>query len=835
MTRRMLIDGAHPEEVRVVITEASKILDYDVESSTKTQNKGNIYLAKVVRVEPSLQAAFVDYGGDRHGFLAFSEIHPDYYQIPIEDREALKKHVAEFEQAATAAKEHLAAIDGSDEIDLDEEYDEISGNPDDDGEIPETTATSATPILNENTGRGEDIVFLPVDKIKNNSTSEESETQKEFTEGNGRNLSIPEKKSIETLRSEELVENTDKGPDPADSEVETDTLKELPEKNTHRRQTNASGQFKRYKIQEVIKRNQVILVQVVKEERGNKGAALTTYISLAGRYCVLMPNVTRGNGGVSRKITNTIDRRRLRDLLKSLKVPDGMGVIMRTAGMQRNKSEIKRDFDYLMRLWEDVRSITLESSAPSLVYEEGDLVKRAIRDLYTREVEEIWVEGTGKYQSAKKLMRMMMPSHAKRVQPYKDTSMPMFHRYQVENQIEAMHNPTVQLKSGGYLVINPTEALVAIDVNSGRATRERNIEETATATNLEAATEIAYQLKLRDLAGLIVIDFIDMEDRNNQRTVERRFREAVKADRARIQVGRISIFGLLELSRQRMRPSLVENSTQPCPHCEGSGNLRSTESMSLHALRLIEEEGTRMRSEEVSITLSTRVALYLLNEKRNALDSMEAKYGFRIRVFGDDTIGPADIQLERVKSKSDKSDPDLSSQVASADENGAGSTNVARKKRSRRRRKKNSDQQSDTDETNSSNETSVSSEAANIPETKTQDSNEKKLSRRRRGRRGGRRRNNRGKPHYSNPVDDVEKTENTDKNEHLSGSSQKKNTHSSLRNNNKSDPKENDFSAEKINSTSESVENKNSDQIKEKSSKVSEEKPKRGWWQKILD
>ena len=835
MTRRMLIDGAHPEEVRVVITEANKILDYDVESSTKTQNKGNIYLAKVVRVEPSLQAAFVDYGGDRHGFLAFSEIHPDYYQIPIEDREALKKHVAEFEQAATAAKEHLAAIDGSDEIDLDEEYDEISGNPDDDGEIPETTATSATPILNENTGRGEDIVFLPVDKIKNNSTSEESETQKEFTEGNGRNLSIPEKKSIETLRSEELVENTDKGPDPADSEVETDTLKELPEKNTHRRQTNASGQFKRYKIQEVIKRNQVILVQVVKEERGNKGAALTTYISLAGRYCVLMPNVTRGNGGVSRKITNTIDRRRLRDLLKSLKVPDGMGVIMRTAGMQRNKSEIKRDFDYLMRLWEDVRSITLESSAPSLVYEEGDLVKRAIRDLYTREVEEIWVEGTGKYQSAKKLMRMMMPSHAKRVQPYKDTSMPMFHRYQVENQIEAMHNPTVQLKSGGYLVINPTEALVAIDVNSGRATRERNIEETATATNLEAATEIAYQLKLRDLAGLIVIDFIDMEDRNNQRTVERRFREAVKADRARIQVGRISIFGLLELSRQRMRPSLVENSTQPCPHCEGSGNLRSTESMSLHALRLIEEEGTRMRSEEVSITLSTRVALYLLNEKRNALDSMEAKYGFRIRVFGDDTIGPADIQLERVKSKSDKSDPDLSSQVASADENGAGSTNVARKKRSRRRRKKNSDQQSDTDETNSSNETSVSSEAANIPETKTQDSNEKKLSRRRRGRRGGRRRNNRGKPHYSNPADDVEKTENTDKNEHLSGSSQKKNTHSSLRNNNKSDPKENDFSAEKINSTSESVENKNSDQIKEKSSKVSEEKPKRGWWQKILD
>ena len=511
-----------------------------------------------------------------------------------------------------------------------------------------------------------------------------------------------------------------------------------------------------------------------------------------------------------------------------------MGVIMRTAGMQRNKSEIKRDFDYLMRLWEDVRSITLESSAPSLVYEEGDLVKRAIRDLYTREVEEIWVEGTDKYQSAKKLMRMMMPSHAKRVQPYKDSSMPMFHRYQVENQIEAMHNPTVQLKSGGYLVINPTEALVAIDVNSGRATRERNIEETATTTNLEAASEIAYQLKLRDLAGLIVVDFIDMEDRNNQRTVEKRFRDAVKTDRARIQVGRISIFGLLELSRQRMRPSLVENSTQPCPHCEGSGNLRSTESVSLHALRLIEEEGTRMRSDEVSITLSTTVALYLLNEKRNALDAMEAKYGFRIRVYGDDSIGPKDIQLERVKSTGEKSGADLNAETAVTHDDDKGSTNVSRKKRSRRRRKKIPDQQTTSEESNTVIETSATSKVAETPETKGQDSNEKKAPRRRRGRRGGRRRNNRGQPHHSNLADDADKTENSNKTKSFSETS-KKDVESSSKNNNDSDTTENDFSSKTTNATSTSVGNKNGNSITENSPKISEEKPKRGWWQKILD
>jgi len=829
----MLIDGAHPEEVRVVITEGNKLLDYDVESSTKTQNKGNIYLAKVMRVEPSLQAAFVDYGGDRHGFLAFNEVHPDYYQIPIEDREALKKHVAEFEQAATAAKEHLAEIDGSDEIELNEEYEEISGNPEEHKGVSKTYDTASTSILNQNNQNNEQDASSLEEKREDIFQDEGSETQKVTTNPKQNSRTAPEEKFIDRISSEELSKKPSEKQNPSENGIENDTFNELPETNLHRRKANTTGQFKRYKIQEVIKRNQVILVQVVKEERGNKGAALTTYISLAGRYCVLMPNVTRGNGGVSRKITNAIDRRRLRDLLKSLKVPDGMGVIMRTAGMQRNKSEIKRDFDYLMRLWEDVRNITLESSAPSLVYEEGDLVKRAIRDLYTREVEEIWVEGTDKYQSAKKLMRLMMPSHAKRVQPYKDTSMPMFHRYQVENQIEAMHNPTVQLKSGGYLVINPTEALVAIDVNSGRATRERNIEETATATNLEAASEIAYQLKLRDLAGLIVIDFIDMEDRNNQRTIEKRFRDAVKADRARIQVGRISIFGLLELSRQRMRPSLVENSTQPCPHCEGSGNLRSTESMTLHALRLIEEEGTRMRSDEVSITLSTRVALYLLNEKRNTLDAMEAKYQFRIRVFGDDSIGPKDIQLERVKSRGDKSGAEPISNIDVKDDDGAELANVTKKKKTRRRRKKNSDQKTDPEETTPNTKVDGSSEVTDTVETKIQDSNEKKQPRRRRGRRGGRRRNNRGNSRQSNLGDALDKTENMSKSGSQSGTSQK--NIQSESSDNSSDSKEVDFVTEEKESKSKAVRKKIVDPVPENTSKVSEENPKRGWWQKILD
>ncbi|MEX2454441.1 MAG: Rne/Rng family ribonuclease, partial [Rhodospirillaceae bacterium] len=392
------------------------------------------------------------------------------------------------------------------------------------------------------------------------------------------------------------------------------------------------------------------LVQVVKEERGNKGAALTTYISLAGRYCVLMPNSSRG-GGISRKITSAQERRKLRDTLNALDIPQGMGVIIRTAGLERSKAEIRRDFEYLLRAWDEVREVTLESTAPSMVYEEGNIIKRAIRDVYSKDIDEILVDGNETYQTAKRFMRLMMPSHAKRVQPYRDETVPLFQRFQIEQQLDAMHNPEVQLKSGGYIVINPTEALVAIDVNSGKSTRERNIEETALKTNLEAADEVARQLRLRDLAGLIVIDFIDMEDSRNVRKVERRLREAMKVDRARLQIGRISNFGLLELSRQRLRPSLLETSTQICPHCRGTGHILSTESMAMRVLRAIEEEGIRMRSSEITVRVPTVVALYILNQKRATLVEMEARYGFGVILQGDDSVIPPDVEIERVKGR----------------------------------------------------------------------------------------------------------------------------------------------------------------------------------------
>ena len=499
MTKRMLIDGSHPEEIRVVITDGSRLDEYDIETSTKTQLKGNIYLAKVTRVEPSLQAAFVDYGGGRHGFLAFSEIHPDYYQIPIEDREALKQDLAQLEGKAQAAQAHIDEIDGevaeTDDGDADES--EI-------GDIGEEAAED-TPETDEDAA-GEDAA--------GEDAAGDADTDVADTDSSS---DLIDAAAPEDQPSEESEAAADSAADSSDNET---TGEDTPPKKGRERRGNP---MRRYKIQEVIKRRQILLVQVVKEERGNKGAAITTYMSLAGRYCVLMPNATRSGGGVSRKITSAADRRRLRDLLKDLNVPEGMGVIMRTAGMERNKSEIKRDFDYLMRLWEDVRALTLQSAAPALVYEEGDLIKRAIRDLYSRDIEEVAVEGTEAYQAAKKLMRLMMPSHAKRVQPYRD-AIPLFHRYQVETQLESMHNPVVQLNSGGYIVIDTTEALVAIDVNSGRSTKERNIEETAVKTNSEAATEIGRQLRLRDLAGLIVIDFIDMEE-NRQSACRRKTHE----------------------------------------------------------------------------------------------------------------------------------------------------------------------------------------------------------------------------------------------------------------------------------------------------------------------
>ncbi|MGE3932821.1 MAG: ribonuclease E/G [Rhodospirillaceae bacterium] len=575
MSKNMLIDGTHPEEIRVVVLSGNRLEEFDVETSTKKQLKGNIYLAKVTRVEPSLQAAFVEYGGNRHGFLAFNEIHPDYYQIPMEDREALRAEQASIEMQSQAARAHVDDMDG---------------------EVIETGDRPA----------GDD-----------EGASAQGEDHGDDGEHDGGE------------RANGRGHHADENGEPV------------------RRRP-----FKHYKIQEVIKRRQILLVQVVKEERGNKGAALTTYLSLAGRYCVLMPNTARG-GGISRKITSATARRKLKDILNDLEVPEGMAVILRTAGLERNRSEIKRDFEFLMRSWDNIRELTLRSSAPALVYEEGDIIKRAIRDLYTKDIEEIQIEGGEAYQNAKTFMRLLMPSHAKRVQPYRNPELPLFHRYQVEGQLDLIHSPTVQLRSGGYIVINPTEALVAVDVNSGRSTRERNIEETALKTNLEAADEVARQMRLRDLAGLIVIDFIDMDESRNVRLVEKRLKDAVKNDRARIQIGRISTFGLMEMSRQRLRPSVLESSTQICPHCRGSGHVRSTESSAVRVLRALEEEGIRKRSAEVAVNVATPIALYLLNVKRAMLVDIESRYGFTVAVQADDSLIPPDFRIDRLRQRTE--------------------------------------------------------------------------------------------------------------------------------------------------------------------------------------
>jgi len=604
MAKRMLIDTTHAEETRVVVVSGTRLEEFDVETSTKKQLKGNIYLAKVVRVEPSLQAAFVDYGGGRHGFLAFNEIHPDYFQIPVADRQAL---IAEQNDAL---RQSSVAADF------------------DDGDEEELAAPPPEPMVIESAGGAVGGEVPPPDQpeaAETESAAHEHEHEHEHDEA----------------VTEEAPAETD-----ADADAEP-SLAEEPHEGAERPRRRS---LRSYKIQEVIKRRQILLVQVVKEERGNKGAALTTYLSLAGRYCVLMPNTARG-GGVSRKITNVADRKRLKGIVNELDIPPGMAVIVRTAGSERTKPEIRRDYDYLLRLWDSVRELTLKSTAPALVYEEANLIKRSIRDVYSRDIDEIFVEGEEGYRLAKDFMRMLTPSHARKVQLYRDPAMPLFHKYQVEAQLDAMHSPVVQLKSGGYLVLNQTEALVAIDVNSGRSTKERHIEETALKTNLEAADEVARQLRLRDLAGLIVIDFIDMEESRNNHAVERRIKEAMRFDRARIQLGRISPFGLLELSRQRLRPSLMETSFLPCPHCDGTGMVRSVESAAMHVLRAIEEEGVRRRSSEITVTTHPDVALYILNQKRTELLLIEGRYGFRVFLQSDAALVPPAIRMDRVKSE----------------------------------------------------------------------------------------------------------------------------------------------------------------------------------------
>ncbi|MEE9544566.1 MAG: ribonuclease E/G [Rhodospirillales bacterium] len=640
VSKTMLIDASHPEETRVVVLSGNRLEDFDVEVESRKRLKGNIYLAKVTRVEPSLQAAFVDYGGDRHGFLSFSEIHPDYYQIPIEDRQAL---VAEHD-AAEKADADSKSVDGGE-------------------------------------AEGEEL---------------------------------------ETIGGDDS------------EEVEAHWVK---------------PSLRRYKIQEVIKRRQVMLIQVVKEERGHKGAALTTYISLAGRYCVLMPNTARG-GGISRKITNSADRKRLKSVLGDLGIPEGVAVIVRTAGINRSKAEIKRDYEYLMRLWDGIRNLTLQSMAPAPIHEEGNLIKRAIRDIYSRDIGEIIVDGDAAYRMAKDFMKLMIASHAKRVKKYRETGKSLMHHYHVESQLDAIHSPEIQLKSGGYIVFSPTEALVAIDVNSGRSTKERNIEETALKTNLEAADEIARQLRLRDLAGLIVIDFIDMEVRRNNTKVERQLKEAMRNDRARIQMGRISLFGLLELSRQRLRPSLIETSSEPCPHCSGTGIRRSTESAALNILRAIEEKGNRNRSKEIIVHVSTEVALYILNQKRATLADIESRYGFTVNLSADDSLIPPNHRIERVKAPPIKAAavPIAGDEGLAASEkpqpDGGEESPKRHRRRGRRRRKSVGEGQ---EATIGAEKTGAAVEAVETPletaaETATGETDESKGKRRRRGRRGGRRR-----------------------------------------------------------------------------------------------
>jgi ribonuclease E len=641
MTKRMLIDATHTEETRVVVLDGTRLEDFDVETSTKRQLKGNIYLAKVVRVEPSLQAAFVEYGGNRHGFLAFGEIHPDYYQIPVADRQRLIEMEAEEARREEEEEDRAAEAAASGAI--------AAPAPTE----PETGAM-AEPEFTEQEAAVEapqqDVAAQPAETVSE-VIAESADAFEPAREPVERLQADTERETIEpsvdVLEAEPFDEaSADTGEEP---EPPPETVGGESESAEDTRERRIPSRFLRnYKIQEVIKRRQILLVQVVKEERGTKGAALTTYLSLAGRFSVLMPNSPRG-GGISRKITSATDRRRLKEIMAELEIPQGMGLIVRTAGANRPKAEIKRDCEYLLRLWDDIRDSTLKSVAPALIYEEASLIKRAIRDVYSRDIDEIQVDGEPGWRAAHEFMRMLMPSHAKKVQLWKNGGMPLFAKYQVEAQLDSMLLPTVQLRSGGYLVINQTEALVAIDVNSGRSTRERGIEETALRTNTEAAEEVARQLRLRDLAGLIVIDFIDMETRKHNAMVEKRLKEALKNDRARLQVGHISHFGLMEMSRQRLRPSLAETSFIPCPHCGGMGHVRSTESAAIHVLRGIEEEGAKRRAAEIVVHASPQVALYILNHKRERLADIEQRYGMRVLCLGDDGQMISEFRIERVR------------------------------------------------------------------------------------------------------------------------------------------------------------------------------------------
>ena len=662
MTKNMLIDAIHPEETRVVVTDHNQIQEFDFESQSKAPLRGNIYLAKVTRVEPSLQAAFVEYGGNRHGFLAFNEIHPDYYQIPVSDREALLKEQAAEDRSQAATDDHSADDDNN----------------------------------------GEEA---------NEEAGEEAEAGAE-TEAKG--------------------EVSDIG---GDAHEEASPA------------INTRALHRKYKIQEVIKRRQIILIQVMKEERGNKGAALTTYLSLAGRYCVLMPNTARG-GGISRKINNGADRKKLKTIVGKLDVADGMGLIVRTAGAQRTLTEIRRDFQYLTRMWEDIREKTVSSTAPALVYEEGNLIRRCIRDLYSKDFDQVVIDGADSYKEAKTYMKLLMPSHARKVKQHAGDA-PLFKEHGVEDKLAAMFNPTVVLPSGGYLVINPTEALVSIDVNSGKSTREQSVEKTALATNLEAAVEVARQARLRDLAGLLVIDFIDMDENRNNRAVERKMKEALKADRARIQVGRISSFGLMEMSRQRMRAGVLEGSSETCAHCNGSGMVRSVESRALHVLRQIDEDAGKFSDGELTVHLPQDVAIYLLNNKRSQLHEIETRTGVSISVEIDTDLNAMEMSITLPDNSESSGRMEGDPKAAVSDENGG---KRKRRRRGGRNRRRGQGAEDSDDETESAAEDSDNDSAAAATDADDDvtadvaagdedgDDEDKPKRRRRRGRRGGRNR-----------------------------------------------------------------------------------------------
>ncbi len=702
MAKKMLIDATHPEETRVVVVDGNKVEEFDFESENKRQLAGNIYLAKVTRVEPSLQAAFVDYGGNRHGFLAFSEIHPDYYQIPVADREALmaeerayaKSQAEQAEREAeekpkrrrsrSRSKSQAAKANNADAVATQEVADSPSGmdvidlegddaNTGEEGMSPMET-TRETPVEEPENGNvaAEDSPASPQPEAIESGEEARPEAKDAPAEDAA---AEPAEAAAEDAKPEpsegdadqDAAQGDDEDGDAAklDASEKDDQIESVADEDvTEEIRQPRKRRPKKYRIQEVVKVRQILLVQVVKEERGNKGAALTTYLSLAGRYCVLMPNTARG-GGISRKITNAADRKKLKAIAGEIDVPEGAGLIVRTAGAKRTKTEIKRDYEYLQRLWEQIRELTLKSIAPAKIYEEGNLIKRSIRDLYNREIDEVLVEGAAGYRVAKDHMKMIMPSHAKNVKQYTD-AMPLLARHQVESYLSSMFNPTVQLRSGGYIVIGVTEALVAIDVNSGRATKEGSIEDTAVKTNLEAAEEVARQLRLRDLAGLIVIDFIDMEERRNNNAVEKRLKDKLKTDRARIQVGRISGFGLLEMSRQRLRPGMIEATTQPCNHCHGTGLVRSDDNLALNILRQLEEEGVRKRSRELLLKAPVGIVNFLINTKREHIAQIEERYGLSVRVEADPFLISPDFSIEKFKTATRKV-PEATAEVVSVD------------------------------------------------------------------------------------------------------------------------------------------------------------------------